>query len=375
MMAVQNKMVFCTLFDSNYLDKGLALYCSMRRHISCFRLYIFTFDDKCYEVLSDMRLKNVVLVPLEDIMTEKLKQLKAERTHAEFCFTCTPVVIEYVLSECQETICTYLDADIYFFASPMNAIQEVFDKKCSVGLTKHGFERNYDYARQIFRVGKYCIEFNTFINDQGGRQVLREWKEDCLQWCYYRCEDGKFGDQKYPDKWKLKYSCVHDFQEQGIGIAPWNLHLFTYIGHKNEEIQMKRRDSQFSLIFYHFEGMKYLNKKKIFLNLWRASEEGTRKKVKLLYGTYIRELEKIRRYLERSYRVTFEHMIVDEKSFSRKKYSLKHFCEKYGLLVGLNIWTGFWLNNVSSIKRLCRENRRSRVCFCRKEQRRYRRHK
>ena len=357
-MTAQDNMVFCTLFDSNYLDKGLALYRSMRKHIGGFRLYIFAFDDKSYEVLSDMRLKNVVLVPLEDIMSEKLQQIRQERTHAEFCFTCTPVVIEYVLSEYQEMVCTYLDADIYFFSSPVNAVQHILDKKCSVGLTKHGFERNYDYARQIFRVGKYCIEFNTFVNDHDGRQVLREWKEDCLKWCYYRCEDGKFGDQKYPDKWKQKYSCVHDFWELGMGVAPWNLHLYTYVDQKNGKVWMKYRDRRFPLIFYHFEGMKYLSGKRIFLNLWRASESGTGKKVKLLYGTYIREIEIIRKFLAKSYNVTFEQMITDEKSFSRKKYSLKHFCEKYGLFVGLKIWAGFWMNNVTSINRLCCESRR-----------------
>lgn len=351
-MTARDMMIFCTLFDSNYLDKGLALYRSMRKHIGSFSLYIFAFDDKCYDVLFDMRLKNVVLIPLEDIMTKKLRQIRQERTRAEFCFTCTPVIIEYVLSEYQEMVCTYLDADIYFFTSPMNSVQELLDKNCSVGLTKHGFERNHDYARQIFRVGKYCIEFNTFVNDQEGRRVLREWKEDCLQWCYYRCEDGKFGDQKYPDKWKQKYSCIHDFQELGMGVAPWNLHLYTYVGRKKGIIWMKYRGRQFPLIFYHFEGMKYLTGKRIFLNLWKTSEEGTRKKMKLLYGSYIRELEMIRKHLVKLYGVTFEHMVVDENSFSERKYSFQHFGEKYGLLAGFKIWIGFWINNIISIDKL-----------------------
>ncbi len=359
-MTEQDNMIFCTLFDSNYLDKGLVLYRSMRKHIDSFRLYIFAFDEKCYEILSDMRLKNVILIPLEDIMCGRLQQIKGERTRAEFCFTCTPVVIEHVLAEYKERVCTYLDADIYFFSSPVNAVQEIFDRGCSVGLAKHGFERNYDYARQIFRVGKYCIEFNTFVNDPEGREVLKDWKEDCLKWCYYRCEDGKFGDQKYPDKWKQKYSCVHDFQEMGIGVAPWNLHLYTYIGVKNGIIWLEYRGRQFPLIFYHFEGMKYLDEKRVFLNLWRAGEPGTGKKVKLLYGSYIRELESMRRYLADVHAITFEHMIADEKSFSGNWYSLNHFFKRYGLLVGLKIWIGFWSNNVNSVRNLAMKTAENR---------------
>ena len=33
-------MIFCTLFDSNYLDKGLALYESMKTNLAEFTLYI-----------------------------------------------------------------------------------------------------------------------------------------------------------------------------------------------------------------------------------------------------------------------------------------------------------------------------------------------
>ena len=46
-------MVFCTLFDSYYLDKGLTLYHSLKKVSDQFKLYIFCFDDSSYEVLKD----------------------------------------------------------------------------------------------------------------------------------------------------------------------------------------------------------------------------------------------------------------------------------------------------------------------------------
>ena len=50
-------MVFCTLFDSYYLDKGLTLYHSLKKVSDQFKLYIFCFDDSSYEVLKDLKLK------------------------------------------------------------------------------------------------------------------------------------------------------------------------------------------------------------------------------------------------------------------------------------------------------------------------------
>lgn len=47
------------------------------------------------------------------------------------------------------------------------------------------------------------IVFNLFIfrNNQQGRKVLTWWRKACLEWCYNRFEDGRFGDQKYLDDW------------------------------------------------------------------------------------------------------------------------------------------------------------------------------
>lgn len=345
-MTEQDKMVFCTLFDSNYLDKGLALYTSMKEHIPAFKLYIFAFDDRCFEVLSDMHLKNVIVLSINDIMDDTLQRIKEERTRAEFGWTCTSIIIEQVLSIYKEQVCTYIDADIYFFASPAAIVQEIIDNQCSVGLVEHKFERNYKYGKEIFRNGKYCIQFNTFLNDDEGRRVLKDWKEDCIRWCYNRREDGRFGDQKYPDTWKQKYSCVHVSQNWGAGVAPWNLHVYTDISRKNNNIWMKFKNKPFKLIFYHYEGMQYLDTRRVYLNLWEYGGLGTGKKVSLVYGAYFASIARIRKKLKTSYGVTFEHMIADKKQYSGKQYSLSEFCKDVGVLNGLREWIGYWKNNI-----------------------------
>lgn len=338
-------MTFCTLFDSNYLDRGLALYHSMRKQIGIFRLYIFAFDESCYKVLSSMSLEGVILVPLDEIMTDKLQRIREERTRAEFCWTCTSIVIEHVLLNYKEHVCTYIDADIYFFANPQDVIQEIVDCGCSVGLTPHRFERTYSSIREIYYNGKTCIQFNTFFNNEDGITVLQNWKKDCIEWCYCRYEDGKFGDQKYADGWKMKYSCVHEAEHLGAGLGPWNLYLYSYNGEKDGKLWMSYRGKSFPLIFYHFEGMKFLDRGRVFLNIWQCCAPKTRRKRKKIYGTYINELRTIRKYLKCSKGITFEHMQVDKKAFFRS-YSLQYFCKETGLLNGFIQWIAFRVNNV-----------------------------
>lgn len=354
-MLVQEMMVFCTLFDSNYLDRGLALYRSMRKHISVFKLYVFAFDDRCLKVLSDMGLKNVVLLSLKDIMTPVLEEKQKERSRAEFCWTCTPLVIEYVLFKYREKACTYIDADIYFFSSPLCIVREVIDKGCSVGLVGHRFERNSEYGDHVFSVGKYCIQFNTFLNNETGIRVLEDWKERCLEWCYDRYEDGRCGDQKYPDKWRLKYSGVHESQNLGAGVAPWNLHLYSYYDKDREGIWLKYGGMSFQLIFYHFEGLKYLSNAKVFLNIWKPSERGMGRKVEVLYGEYFRSIAAAREQLDERYGVTFEHMIADRDKYDGKRYLLKRFCEEDGLIDGAYKWAGHRVNNICTMKRMQRK--------------------
>ena len=47
-------LYYCTLFDSNYISKGIALYLSLERHTDDFLLYVMAMDRKCEKMLKNM---------------------------------------------------------------------------------------------------------------------------------------------------------------------------------------------------------------------------------------------------------------------------------------------------------------------------------
>ena len=64
---------FCTLFDANYLARGLVTYESlMSATEGAAHLYVFAFDDKCYNVLTSMQLPNLTVISLAEFEDEQL---------------------------------------------------------------------------------------------------------------------------------------------------------------------------------------------------------------------------------------------------------------------------------------------------------------
>ena len=284
------KYNYCTLFDSNYLTRGLAMYESLKKYSDKFHLYIFAFDNKSLVLLSKLNLDSVTIVSLKEFEDEKLLEIKESRSTGEYCWTCTPSIIKYSIETYNLNSCTYLDADLYFFNNPSILIKEMDNK--SVLITEHRYTSQYDQSNSS---GIYCVQFMTFKNDTNGMKALDWWQDSCNQWCYARHEDGKFGDQKYLDDWIIRFQGIHVLENLGGGVAPWNVQQYDINQDKNITFGISRETkNKFNMIFYHFHNFKLLENDKVELGTYKLDNND----IQYVYQPYIKHLQQITQNLK-----------------------------------------------------------------------------
>jgi len=232
---------YVTHFDKNYLVTGLGLYNSMKRWCNNYLLWIVCLDDETYDVLSKLKLESTQLISLKNIEDEELLKVKKSRTLTEYYWTLTPYVIQNVFKQSLEIDqVTYLDADLFFLDNPDPIFAEFELSKASILITEHAYSPEYDQSRKS---GKYCVQF-IVVNRISSDTVIQEWKEKCLEWCFNRFEQGKFGDQYYLNDWPKKYkNTVHVLTHKEWALAPWNANRFTFS----------------EAIFYHFHQFKLVH--------------------------------------------------------------------------------------------------------------------
>lgn len=282
------KLNFCTLFNANYLSRGLAVYESLLAVCPDFHLYVFAFDDKTYDYLKKLNAEKLTPVSLKEFEDEELLRIKPTRSAAEYCWTCTPSTILYALKKYGLENCTYIDADMYFYSDPAVLINEMKGK--SVMITEHRYTPAYD---QTATSGKYCVQFVTAFNNAEGLEVMNWWRNACIEWCYARHEDGKFGDQKYLDDWTSRFSCVHELQHLGGGIAPWNVQQYEF-ERRNGKIKGREIKSgkEFEAVFFHYHGLKFYDGD--IVSLTDAGYAINKGVIELFFKPYVRALMKIK---------------------------------------------------------------------------------
>jgi len=277
---------FCTLFDSNYLSRGIALYRSLEKNCENFHLFVFAFDKRTYHLLKKLNLSKATIISLDEFEDEKLLAVKPSRTIAEYCWTSTSSTILYVLENFEVDNCTYVDADVFFYSSPKPLFDELGDK--SILITEHRYSPQYN---KELKAGKYCVQFVTFKKDENGIKALKWWRERCLEWCYARYEDGKFGDQLYLNDWTERFDGVHVLQHLGGGLAAWNVQQYNFkiINNKIFGVE-KSTGKEFEVIFYHFHYLKFFYNGKIELGRRKLSKDV----IEIFYKNYIKLLEDIK---------------------------------------------------------------------------------
>lgn len=229
---------YVTLFDSLFLPQGLALHKSMERHIGDYILWILCVDDDAHDVLTRLDLPRIRLLKLSSLETPELLAVKPGRGKGEYCWTLTPFAPRFVFeADAEVSRATYIDADIWFRKNPAPIFREFDSSRKHALITDHSYTPEYDHSAIN---GQYCVQFMTFTRS-GGETVRKWWEERCIEWCFARFEEGKFGDQKYLDDWPTRFeSLVHVLEHQEWTQAPWNAARYPY--------------SQG--IFYHFHGLR-----------------------------------------------------------------------------------------------------------------------
>jgi len=67
---------YCTLFNVNYMSRGINLYNSLLKVSNNFRLYIFAFDNLSYDYLVNLNLKKTIIISLKDFVRSMVNLVK-----------------------------------------------------------------------------------------------------------------------------------------------------------------------------------------------------------------------------------------------------------------------------------------------------------
>lgn len=269
---------FCTLFDSNYLLKGLAMIRSLARHCPGANIYVLCMDDQTKYILSRLDMPFVHCITLGEVENEELLKAKADRGVAEYCWTLSSCFTWYVMQNFPEIdFLTYVDADLLFYSDVQPLFDEIGD--ASIAIIEHRFSPRLS-DREVN--GRFCVEWDSFRRDEQGLACLSLWREQCIEWCYYRLEDGKMGDQKYLDEWPSRYSKCHILMHPGAGIAPWNYSQYEFEQNTKGQITVDGTP----LIFYHFHQFQLLDNGKFDrLSTFYTSERAEPSAVYVQYET------------------------------------------------------------------------------------------
>ena len=290
---------YVTLFDSKYLPHGVALYRSMEKWCGDFTLWVVAMDEATQQVLMNLDLPACRVIALADIETDRMLHVKDGRTAGEYCWTLTPFTPGLVFERDRSAMrVTYLDADIWFRDSPQRVFDEFEKSGASVLLTEHGYSPENDTSE---RTGIFCVQFMTFIRDES-REIEANWQDLCIDWCFARFEDSKFGDQKYLDNWPKKYAeLVHVVSNKEWFQAPWNATRFPYS----------------EAIAFHFSGLQLLTDNSAVLGAYVLNLP----LIQNVYHPYLKSLEEsISQIANLNVEVTPEWIRANSRSRLENRY-------------------------------------------------------
>jgi hypothetical protein len=230
----------CTVSDSNYLTKGLALYESLKHNTENIVLHYLCVDESAYNKLKQFESNSLKVYSVNDYINNDSALLDLKKQdYRYFCWALASYFTNKLVKEFDSI--TYIDADIYFHLSFDYVLNEIADRE--IGLFRHRqFPLSANRPEGLYNVGVVYFK-NTDI----GSGLCSWWAESVLHKRHN--EYATCGDQKY-----LEYFaevCPKDliYIDENIGHgAPWQWQLYEFI----DKDKIKWGEQVQNLVFTHF---------------------------------------------------------------------------------------------------------------------------
>lgn len=265
-----------TLFDKDYLCKGLTMLESATRFAPGRRLVACALDNETQTEMIRLMGDKVSVLSLAEINRRfpELVEAKNNRKYPEWCFTLTPFVMRFCAENFGDDV-LYVDSDSMFFdeATPI----EQDGAHYAASIVHHRWSPWLAHNLRIrgeYNVGIIRARFPFAYG------VIADW----MDWCITmrgREPDGRFTDQLHLNQWPQFFG-VGELTHPGLNLAPWSQEQYTYQAEKGKLMVQNQ-----PVVHYHFHGF-YMTKQP---DGWHVYEG----------NPYYRLKEEIREYMYRPY--------------------------------------------------------------------------
>lgn len=291
----------CTLFDKNYISKGMALIESLIEVTNYdFEIHILAIDEETFNFLKNRPKIKVYWLQQMEVEHHELQQAKTlpatlygtQRDNYIWCLC--PWFTNFILkSLLPEEILIYCDSDIFFYKNPILILEKMGEKPMAIHTHRFScsFANYISDPKQLtgfFNVGVFAIKNNPM-----GMEITERWKYLCFNNTDpFHTRWGACGDQGFLTQIYIEYKdniCV--FDTEGLShIAPWTEFPTEF---KDNDIVIFKGNTE-PLMFSHFSHFKY----DLQNGTWLDNDHGewlpsAKPEIKAIYQRYYNTIVKI----------------------------------------------------------------------------------
>ncbi len=282
--------VYCTVFDSGYLARALALHASLVQANRRARFAFICMDELSAELLGKLSLERSMVVPYARFATPALDRVRASRTRGEFSWTCKPFALLHLAHALPDARwLVYVDADMAFFGDPDLALP---GPQAHFLLAPHRYHPAFvSYAATA---GMHNAGYVAMRNSREGASAIEWWRDRCVESCSAVPTDTTYADQLYLDRMPELFAFGESSAHAGLNAAPWNIERYAVTA-SGAQVQV----DDAPLLLYHFQSLRVLSG--WLVDLYAGDRRFSEPVRRLIYRPYLERLAAAHRALREAF--------------------------------------------------------------------------